>query len=151
MTHWDFLTCTKVPSKFQEFLIHRRMLPPLPPSRNKQSFFCYCAKNPAYLKISQSNLWKLEGWTFFRPEWGDILLLTAERQVSQVLGCSITQARYCQPASQLAGEPHPILFLLTSCLSPAQCHTVTLKPPVFSCAEDLLQSGQLWYFIPHHL
>lgn len=53
-------------------------------------------------------------------------MLTAEKQVSQVPGRSVTQARYSQP--QLILFPwHP----------PAQCDIVTLNPSVFSNARQI--------------
>lgn len=66
---------------------------------------------------------------FLRPEWA--VMLTAEKQVSQVLGCSITQARYSQP-------------YLTSFLwhPPAYWDICTLNPSAFSnawqthCGQD---------------
>lgn len=52
-------------------------------------------------------------------------MLTAEKQVSQVLGCSITQARYDQP--------HLILFLWHP---PAQWDISTPNPSAFSNARQ---------------
>lgn len=58
-------------------------------------------------------------------------MLTAEKQVSQVLGCSITQARYSQP--------HLTSFLWHP---PAQWDICTLNPSAFSnawqtpCGQD---------------
>lgn len=102
-------------------------------TRNECPWFCHRSRKLACPKVKTTNLWKLEGWTylfFLRPEWSGISMLTAEKQVSQVPGCSITQVRYSQP--------HLILFLWHP---PALWDAVTLNPSAFSNAQQT-HSGQ---------
>lgn len=73
------------------------------------------------------------GFFFLKPESGDIFMLTAEKQVRRVFGCTITQERH----SQL----HLILLLWHP---PAQWDIVTLNPSVFFKAWQAHSSQDSW-------